>query len=133
MQDVPLSAGSRIHAGTKVVGHVIDVRPASATAGAKVTLQFDTLVISKRRIPMTTNLRALASMMAVRPECIVVAILKILFNLFTKPTSLPIVWWLGSADQYRFDVIQNIFRFDERLSGSDSQFAVLPNPFNTEP
>jgi len=63
MQDVPLSPGSTIHAGAKVIGHVIDVKPANA--GAQISVRFDTLMISKQRIPVTTNLRALASMMAV--------------------------------------------------------------------
>jgi hypothetical protein len=65
MQDVPLSPGSTIHAGAKVVGHVIDVKPATGTAGARLSLRFDTLMVSRRRIPITTNVRALASAMAV--------------------------------------------------------------------
>jgi hypothetical protein len=65
MQDVPLSPGSTIHAGAKVIGRVIDVRPANGGTGAQVSFRFDTLVVSKRRIPIITNLRALASMMAV--------------------------------------------------------------------
>jgi hypothetical protein len=65
MQDVPLSPGSTIHAGAKVLGRVIDVKPANGGTGAQVSFRFDTLVVSKRRIPIITNLRALASMMAV--------------------------------------------------------------------
>ncbi|MGB7602691.1 MAG: hypothetical protein WBM24_20480 [Candidatus Sulfotelmatobacter sp.] len=64
-QDVPLSSGSKIHAGAKVVGHVVKVKPAIGGSGAQVSIRFDTLVASRRRIPVTTNLRALASMMAV--------------------------------------------------------------------
>jgi hypothetical protein len=65
MQDVPLSPGSTIHAGAKVLGRVIDVKPANGGTGAQVSFRFDTLVVSKRRLPIITNLRALASMMAV--------------------------------------------------------------------
>jgi hypothetical protein len=65
VQDVPLSQGSKIHAGAKVVGHVIDVKPANGTNGAQVSIRFDTLIVSKQRVAITTNLRALASMMAV--------------------------------------------------------------------
>jgi hypothetical protein len=65
MQDVPLSPGSTIHAGAKVIGRVIDVKPANGGSGPQVSFRFDTLVVSKRRIPIITNLRALASMMAV--------------------------------------------------------------------
>src|SRR5580693_1043656 len=61
MQDVPLSPGSTIHAGAKVVGHVIRVKAADGANGAQMSERFDALVISKRRIPITTNLRALAS------------------------------------------------------------------------
>jgi hypothetical protein len=64
MQDVPLP-GSTIHAGAKVVGRVIDVKPANGASGGQISFRFDTLVLSKQRIPITTNLRALASMMAV--------------------------------------------------------------------
>jgi hypothetical protein len=65
MQDVPLSTGSKIHAGAKVVGHVIDVKRANGATGAQVSIRFDTLTVSKQHIAISTNLRALASMMAV--------------------------------------------------------------------
>jgi hypothetical protein len=62
VQDVPLLSGATIHAGAKVLGHVEDVQRQN---GGQISVRFDTLVISKRRVPITTNLRALASMMAV--------------------------------------------------------------------
>jgi hypothetical protein len=65
MQDVPLSPGSTIHAGAKVVGHVIDLKPANGASGAQISLRFDALIVSRQRIPITTNLRALASWMEV--------------------------------------------------------------------
>lgn len=65
MQDVPLSPGSTLHAGAKVIGHVIGVKPANGVSGAQISIRFDTLVASKQSIPITTNLRALASMTAV--------------------------------------------------------------------
>jgi hypothetical protein len=61
-QDVPLPTGSTIHAGAKVIGHVLDVKRGN---GASVSIRFDCVEISKRQIPITTNLRAIASMMAV--------------------------------------------------------------------
>lgn len=64
MQDVPLPHGT-IPSGSKVIGHITNVKPADATSGAQVSFRFDTLVTRKQRIPITTNLRALASMMAV--------------------------------------------------------------------
>ncbi len=65
MQDVPLPSGARIRAGAKATGRVLDVVRAGNGSGAKISLQFDALEVSKRRVPMTTNLRALASMMEV--------------------------------------------------------------------
>ncbi len=62
MEDVPLSPHSRIEAGAKVIGQVVTVEPGK---GAQVSIRFDTLVVSKRQFPITTNLRALASMMDV--------------------------------------------------------------------
>ncbi|HVR24500.1 MAG TPA: hypothetical protein VMU26_14390 [Candidatus Polarisedimenticolia bacterium] len=66
-QDVPLSSGSKIHAGTKVIGHVVDVKRANANraTGAQMSFRFETLLVSQRPIPITSNLRALASMMAI--------------------------------------------------------------------
>jgi hypothetical protein len=65
MQNVPLSPGSTLRAGSKVMGQVINVNPATGTAGAQLSLRFDTLLVSRRRIPITTDMRALASAMAV--------------------------------------------------------------------
>jgi hypothetical protein len=65
MQDVSLPSGSKIRAGAKAIGHVIDVSPARDTRGGRVSFQFDALVISKQRVPIPTNLRAVASMMDV--------------------------------------------------------------------
>ena len=65
MQDVPLPPRSKIHADTKVIGHVLDVTPATAASGARISFRFDAIEISKRKVPITANLRALASMMEV--------------------------------------------------------------------
>ncbi len=65
MQDVPLNGHSKIRAGAKVIGHVLAVTPASKGARARISLSFDTLAVGKRRIPLTTNLRAFATMMDV--------------------------------------------------------------------
>lgn len=65
MQDVPLGPGSKIRAGTEVIGRVVEVIPASRGTGAKVVLRFDTLRLAKRAIPIKTNVRALASPMEV--------------------------------------------------------------------
>jgi len=64
MQDVPLSQG-RIPAGARLSGHIVRVAPANSGKGTEVTLQFDALRFSHRSIPITTDLRALASMMEV--------------------------------------------------------------------
>lgn len=65
MQDVPLLGGSMIHAGAKVIGHVASVTPASNGAPASISFRFDTLQTPKGKIPITTNLRAIASFIEV--------------------------------------------------------------------
>ena len=65
MQDVPLSGGLRIRAGASVIGHVVSATPAVNGRAAEISLRFDTLVSEKKRWAMTTNLRALATMMDV--------------------------------------------------------------------
>lgn len=65
MQDVPLAGGPRLRAGAKALCRVVESKAASATSPAEVTLRFDQIVTRKRRIPITTNLRALGSMMDV--------------------------------------------------------------------
>ena len=65
MQDLPLPAGARIHAGARVSGHVLAVIPATNGKGAKISFRFDTLTVGKRHIPVITNVRALANMMDV--------------------------------------------------------------------
>jgi len=61
MQDVPLPAG-RIPAGARIIGHIVNVAPAKNGSGMEISLQFDTLRFSHRSIPITTHLRAWASM-----------------------------------------------------------------------
>lgn len=64
IQDVPVAVNNKVRAGAKILGHVTSMEsPSSDTI--QVTLRFDTLVTGKRRIPIVTNLRAMATMMAV--------------------------------------------------------------------
>lgn len=65
MQDVPVSSGSTIRAGAKVIGHVVNVKRANGASGAQMSIRFDTLEVSGRRIPIIAHVRALASMMEV--------------------------------------------------------------------
>jgi hypothetical protein len=61
MQDVPLPDGTKLKEGARVTGQVVDLRPASQTVAARVSLVFDRLVISKKTLSIVTILRALAS------------------------------------------------------------------------
>ncbi len=65
MQDVPLANGKTIRANSKVVGHVVEVDLATDGAPAKISLCFNSLVISKRSIPISVSLRAMASMLEI--------------------------------------------------------------------
>jgi hypothetical protein len=61
MQDVPLQNGSSIHRGTRVMGRVLSVTPATNGATTQISFQFDSIRSGHSWIPVTTNLRALAS------------------------------------------------------------------------
>jgi hypothetical protein len=65
MQDMPLGEGSKIRAGAYVQGKVISVTPAVNGRGASITFEFIELVTSRGAEPITTNLRALASILEV--------------------------------------------------------------------
>jgi hypothetical protein len=65
MQDIPLENGSKLHAGSKVLGRVMDVSPAKPGQKASLTIKFDTILSGKESIPITTHLRALASTLEV--------------------------------------------------------------------
>lgn len=63
-QDVPLPAKHRIRAGTKILGQVVS-REGPSPDEMLISLRFDAVLIGKRRIPIITDLRAMATMMAV--------------------------------------------------------------------
>ncbi len=65
MQDVPLSPGMRIKEGSRVLGHIVEVTPATTSARARISVQFDKLVSSHQTISITTNLRAIAGFMRI--------------------------------------------------------------------
>ena len=66
MQDAPLPGPhAKIPEGSRVVGHVVAIRPASQSNATEMDLHFDAIVDHGRRLPILTNLRALASMMDV--------------------------------------------------------------------
>lgn len=65
MQDVPLPGGAKIHEGAKVLGHIVSVKARTTGQPAEITLRFDTLDFHHRRIQISTNLRAMASMMEI--------------------------------------------------------------------
>jgi hypothetical protein len=65
MQDVLLPSGATIRAGTRLVGHVIAVTAPTNGTSARISFAFDKVVASGRTIPITTDLRAMASFMDV--------------------------------------------------------------------
>lgn len=62
MQDVSMPDGVSIPRGARIVGHVVSASPATAGSRSHVAIQFDQVVVKGREIPITTHLRALASM-----------------------------------------------------------------------
>jgi hypothetical protein len=65
MQDVPLGNGSKLRAGSTVLGRIVEVTPAGSGKNATLTLRFDTVVQGKTSIPVLTNVRAMASALEV--------------------------------------------------------------------
>jgi len=65
MQNVPLGSGEAIHRGSKVFGEVLKVIPGTKSAGGTIELRWNALRVDKKTVPIETDLRALASMMAV--------------------------------------------------------------------
>jgi hypothetical protein len=65
MQDVPLPSGMTVRAGSKVIGHIMEVVPATNTGNARISIQFDKLISSGQTVPINTNLRAIAGFMSV--------------------------------------------------------------------
>lgn len=65
MQTVPLGSGAQIHRGSKLTGEIIKVTRSTGTAGGQVVLRWDSLKAGKTVVAVTTDLRAMASMMAV--------------------------------------------------------------------
>ncbi len=65
MQDVPLSPHSKVPAGAKVLGRIIEARPANGNAPAEMTIRFDVIAWGGHKERIVTNLRALATMMDV--------------------------------------------------------------------
>jgi len=61
MQDVPLPGGRKIPAGAKAIGIVVSAVPAGGGDGGRISLRFDQLDVHHQRIPVVTDLRALAS------------------------------------------------------------------------
>ena len=65
MQDVPLPQSGKIRAGSKLIGHIVEVTPAMGNVNARISLQFDKLISSNQTLSLTTNLRAIAGFMDV--------------------------------------------------------------------
>jgi hypothetical protein len=61
MQDVPLPDGSKIPAGSTIVGHVVSVTPAAAGSPGALSIRFDALRVHGGKISLSTHLRAIAS------------------------------------------------------------------------
>ncbi|HEX4076147.1 MAG TPA: hypothetical protein VHX49_12175 [Candidatus Acidoferrales bacterium] len=65
MQEIPLPDGAKIPAGATAIGHITNVAPASSGSPGRISLRFDTIKVWHQRIPITTNLRAVASFVEV--------------------------------------------------------------------
>lgn len=66
MQDVPLSSGGHISAGSRVIGRVVEVDHNGPTPRPELAIKFERLRTKQQDIPLTVSLRAIASMLDVR-------------------------------------------------------------------
>jgi hypothetical protein len=66
MQDVHLGTGETLRAGSKMAGHVVEaVTPGKGSDEQRISFQFDQVRLGNQTIPITANLRAVASRTAV--------------------------------------------------------------------
>jgi hypothetical protein len=65
MQEVSLPDGGKIKRLAKVVGHVVAAVPPAGGKNARITFQFDTIELDDRPFPISTAVRAFASMQLV--------------------------------------------------------------------
>jgi hypothetical protein len=66
MQDVLLESGETLRKGTKVTGHVVGaITPGKGSDESKISFQFDQVQLGNQIIPITAQLRAVASRSAV--------------------------------------------------------------------
>jgi hypothetical protein len=61
MQDVALSSGEKIRAGSRIEGQVVESSSTGAS-GARLVVRFDRLVFGDKQAPVMVSLRSLASM-----------------------------------------------------------------------
>ncbi len=60
-QEVPLYNGAKIKAGSRVIGEVLAVTPPQNSQPAAIELRFDQIEIAGKMMPISTDLRAIAS------------------------------------------------------------------------
>ncbi|MGB8583969.1 MAG: hypothetical protein WCD47_24365 [Candidatus Sulfotelmatobacter sp.] len=66
MQDVPLGRKETLPKGSKVTGHVVEaIAPVKGSDESKISFQLDQVQLGSLTIPITTTLRAVASIRAV--------------------------------------------------------------------
>jgi hypothetical protein len=66
MQDVPLNTGKTLRKGSTVTGHVVEATaPGKGSDESRISFQLDQVRLDNLTIPITTNLRAVASKTAV--------------------------------------------------------------------
>jgi hypothetical protein len=64
-QNLSLTDGTIVKSGTELFGHIVSVSRGSGSTRARVVLVFDNIKMNGREYPITTSLRAAASMMAI--------------------------------------------------------------------
>ena len=65
MQNVPLGSGAKIRRGSEVTGEIVKVTRAARGTSGQIEMRWDKLRMGRTTVPIETDLRAVASMMAV--------------------------------------------------------------------
>jgi len=66
MQDVPLPQGGKLPAGAKVLGTILAATPGSGNSPGMISFRFNAIEYHHTKMPLMTNLRALASSLEVQ-------------------------------------------------------------------
>lgn len=98
MQDVPLPNGHKIPEGSKITGHVIEVRKAGPGGGSAISFTFDGVLVSKQRLALSTVFgRSRRRSLWTTRICRILAWARVTLGVTARPTRLAATLFIGAA------------------------------------